>query len=156
MDGLEKDLKISRDGESEIKTRLAAATEKVHVLQAYLVMQKTDFDRLTTELANAKNHNDELYKEMKTTRKDVSIAQEATQGSSKSVFAIESAVIKKTRQMDDTVQTAVETVRTPVDRIHNTSVPRPFSSFDDVTGTGEIDEWKTTESPYTDADRPGV
>lgn len=48
MDSLEKDLRTSRDGVAETKTRLEAANEKVYVLEADVAKRKKDAASLRT------------------------------------------------------------------------------------------------------------
>lgn len=104
-------------------------------MEAGLAKQKKDVTRLTTELVNASAHNAELYRDLNTTRKDLTTAQAAVREARKSFYEIRGAVSNMTFQTDDAVRTAVETVRLRVDRIHNPFVPTPSTAPGGVQGT---------------------
>lgn len=91
------------------------------------------------EFTNANESNAELDRELKTTRKDLRISQAASKEDKKYLYVIRGAVRNINRQMDDTMMTAVKTVRLRVDRIPNPSVPISRSAPGDVQGMGEDD-----------------
>lgn len=63
---------------------------------------------------------------------DLKSAEEAVQDANKSAYEIQGAVSNISCQIDDSVLTAVETLRLRVDHIYNLSVTSPSSAAGDV------------------------